>query len=123
VNCPSKGQKSVMAIAPASEVAKRNPVAAGRGVPLPPQRQMSKQSQRRAGANRGSGQAFTLTAEEVEASEEVVVGIILVHLVSVISLFDSGASHCYISTSFVTMHLYPVMIWTLHGRLVRGMRL
>jgi len=99
-----------MPVAPASEAAKRNPVHAGRGVPLPPQRQVFKQSQRMAGAGRGRGQAFNLTAEEAEASEEVVVGTILVHSVPVISLFDSGASQSYISTSFVIIILYPIMI-------------
>ena len=38
VNCPSKGQRSVMPVAPTSEAAKRNPVPASTGVPLPPQR-------------------------------------------------------------------------------------
>jgi len=32
---------------------------------------------------------------------------ILVYLVPIISLFDSGASHCYISTSSVTKHSIP----------------
>ena len=68
---------------------------------------MFKQSQRRVGAGRGRGQTFNLTTEEVEASEEVVAGTILVHSVSVILLFDFGASHCYISTSFVMMHSVP----------------
>ena len=66
-----------MPVAPASEAAKRNPAPAGRGVPLPPPRQMYRQSQRRAGAGRGRGQAFNLTAEEAEASEEVVAGTVL----------------------------------------------
>ena len=34
-------------------------------------------------------------------------GTILVYSVPVISLFDSGASHCYISTSFITKHSIP----------------
>ena len=37
----------------------------------------------------------------------MVVGTILLHSVPVISLFDSGASHCYISTKFVIMHSIP----------------
>ena len=68
---------------------------------------MFKQSQSRAGAGRGRGQAFNLTTEEAEASEEMVAGTILVHSIPVISLFDYGASHCYISISFVTMHSIP----------------
>jgi len=31
----------------------------------------------------------------------------MVHSIPVISLFDSGASHCYISTRFVMMHSIP----------------
>jgi len=67
----------------------------------------SNSPRRRVGAGHGRGQAFNLTAEEAEASEEVVAGIILVHSVPVISLFESGASHCYISTSFIMMHSIP----------------
>ena len=37
----------------------------------------------------------------------VVAGTILVYSVPVISLFDSGASRCYISTSFVMKHSIP----------------
>jgi len=40
----------------------------------------------------------------MEASEEVVAGSILVQSFSIISLFDSGASHCYISARFVKRH-------------------
>ena len=65
---------------------------------------MFKQFQRRAGEGRGRAQTFNLTAEEADALEEVVTGTILVHSVPVILLFDSGASHCYISTSFVMVH-------------------
>jgi len=80
---------------------------AARETPLPPQRQVFKQSQRRTGARRGRGRAFNLTVKEVEASEKVVAGTILVHSVPIISLFDSDASHCYLSTSFVMMHSIP----------------
>ena len=31
----------------------------------------------------------------------------MVHSISIISLFDSGASYCYISTRFVMMHSIP----------------
>ena len=48
-----------------------------------------------------------MTVEQVEASEEVVAGTILVHSILVVSLFDSGVSHCYISTRFVMMHSIP----------------
>jgi len=45
-----------------------------------------------------------LTAEEAETSEEVVTGKITVHSKPVLALFDSGASHCYISDSFTALH-------------------
>ena len=94
-----------MSAPPTSEAVRRNTVAAGRGAPLPPQRQVFEQAQRRAGTGRGRGQASNLTAEQAEASEEVVAGIISVHSIPVVSLFDSGASHCYISTPIAT---YPL---------------
>jgi len=50
---------------------------------------------------------FQPNCRETEASEEVVAGTILVHSVPVISLFDSDASHYYISTSFIMMHSIP----------------
>jgi len=40
----------------------------------------------------------------VEASDEVVAGTILVQSFLVISIFDSGASDCYISIRFLKMH-------------------
>ena len=83
---------------------KKNPTPAGRDTPLPSQRQLFKQAQRRTGAGRGRGYAFNLTVEQVEASENVVAGTILVQSFPVIQPFDSGASHCYISTRFVKMH-------------------
>jgi len=62
------------------------------------------QAQRRTGAGCRRGHAFNLTTKQAEASEEVVAGTILVQSFPVISLFDSGSSHCYISTRFVRMH-------------------
>ena len=41
-------------------------------------------------------QAFNLTIEQAEASEEVIAGTILVHSILIISLFDSGASLLHI---------------------------
>jgi len=62
-----------------------------------------------------------MTTEQAKASEKVIAGTILVHSIPVISLFDSGASHCYISSLWCI--LYPVMIWIPNGRLVPGTRL
>ena len=115
VNCPSKRQRSVMPIAPASEAVKKNPVPAGRGVPLPPQRQVFKQSQRRAGAGRGRGQAFNLIAEGQRHQRrwwQVPFWFIQFQLyhylipVLHISIYLLVLLRCI---------LYPVMIWTLNG--------
>ena len=95
-----------MHASPTSEAVQRNPVPTGREAPLPSQRQVF-EAQKRAVAGRGRGQAFNLTAEQAESSEEVVAGTILVHSIPVTSLFDSGASYCYISTRFVMMHSIP----------------
>jgi len=56
----------------------------------------------------GRGQAYNLTAEEAETSEEVVTGKIMIHSKLFLALFDSGASHIYISDSFTALHFIPV---------------
>ena len=85
---------------------RRNVGPVGRGVPLINQQQAYNQAQQRAGvaAGRGIGQAFNLTTEDAETSGDVVAGNILVHSVAVLALFDSGASHCFISERFVRLH-------------------
>ena len=79
--------------------------------PLPPQH-MIRPVQRggRTAAGRGRGQAYNLTEAEAEASEEVITGNIRVHSKPVLALFDSGASHCYISDNFVAVHSIPVKV-------------
>ena len=76
----------------------------------PPPSQAIRPVQRgaRTAAGRGRGQAYNLTEEEAEASEEVITGKIMVHSKPVLALFDSGASHCYISDHFVALHSIPV---------------
>jgi len=96
-----------MPVPPAPKTTGRNTVPAIRGALLPPQRQVFERAQRRVGAGRGRGHTFNLNSEQAEASEEVVAGTILVHSILVISLFDSGASHYYISTRFIMMHSIP----------------
>jgi len=49
-----------------------------------------------------------LIAKEAETSEEVITGKITVHSKPVLALFDSGASHCYISGSFTALNSIPV---------------
>ena len=48
-----------------------------------------------------------MTTEEAEASGDVVAGNILVHYIPVVALFDSGASHCFMSSRFVKQHSLP----------------
>ncbi|XP_020245265.1 uncharacterized protein LOC109823398 [Asparagus officinalis] len=50
---------------------------------------------------------MTLTAEQADASRDVVTGIILVYLVPTFTLFDSGASHYFISAQFIARHTIP----------------
>ena len=90
---------------------RRNPGPIGRGALLPPQRQTLGQVQRgpRTGTGREKGQTYNLTAEESEASGEVVADKILVHSISVLSLFDSGASHYFISSRFTALHFKPLV--------------
>jgi len=90
---------------------RRNPGPVGRGAPLPLQRRTLGKAQRgpRTGVGCGRGQAYNLIAEEAEASGEVVARIILVHPVPVLSLFDSGASHCFISSRFTALHSIPLV--------------
>ena len=81
-----------------------------RRVPPPPPQQAIRPVQRgaRTAAGRGRGQAFNLTEVEAETSEEVITGNIRVHSKPVLALFDSGASHCFISDHFVALHSIPV---------------
>ena len=77
---------------------------------FPPRQQVIRPVQRRVrtAAGRGRGQAYHLTVEEAETSEEVVTGKITIYFKPVLAMFDSGASHCYISDSFIALHSMPV---------------
>ena len=81
-----------------------------RRAPPPPRQQVIRPVQRgvRTVAGRGRGQAYNLTVEEAETSEEVVTRKIMVHSKPVLALFDSGASHCYISDSLTALNSIPV---------------
>ena len=98
-------------LALSSPLVKGNSGPVGRGVPLRTQQQAFDQAQggARSGARCRRGQAYHLTTEEVEASDEVVACKILVYSISVLSLFDSGASQCSISNRFVALHSIPVV--------------
>lgn len=45
-----------------------------------------------------------MTTEDAVTSSDVVTSNILVHYIPVLCLFDFGASHCFISDSFVEDH-------------------
>jgi len=83
----------------------RNPGLNNKGMALPSQQPTQKGARPR--VVRGKGQAYNLTAEEAEASDEVVAGNILVYSIPVLSLFNSGASHCFLSNTFTALHAIP----------------
>ena len=74
--------------------------------PLPPQQQEYQKPQkgnvRPTGPVRGKGKTYTLTVDQANASGEVVTCIILVHSTPAHVLFDSGDTHCFISSHFIS---------------------
>lgn len=52
-------------------------------------------------------QAYNLTMEQAQKSDDVVSGIIPLHHVPTSVLFDSEASHFFISSAIVTQHNIP----------------
>jgi len=81
-----------------------SPYSWDQGITTFSQWQVFEQALRREEEGRGRGQVFKLTTEKAKASEEVVTDTILVHSVPVITLFNFGVSHCYISTRIFIMH-------------------
>jgi len=77
-------------------------------LPLPPQQPMYQYAQkgnvRPTEPVRGMGKANTLTVDQADVSGEVVTSIILVHSAPAYILFNSGATHCFISTKFISNH-------------------
>ncbi|XP_020272530.1 uncharacterized protein LOC109847710 [Asparagus officinalis] len=51
---------------------------------------------------------FMMSAVEAEANDQVITGKVLVSSVPALSLFDSGASHCFLSRRFVSVHSLPI---------------
>jgi len=85
---------------------RRNPGLNNKGMALPPQQPTQKVARPIVGW--GKVQTYNLTAEEAEASDEVVASNILVYSIPILSLFDSGASHC-----FFVKHSYCFACYTL----------
>ena len=52
----------------------------------------------------GKGKGNTLPFDQADASGEGVTSIILVHSILAYVLFDSGATHYFISSKFVSKH-------------------
>jgi hypothetical protein len=48
--------------------------------------------------------------EEAQEAPDVVIGMFLVNVISIVVLFDSGASHSFISTAYVGKHNPPLAL-------------
>jgi hypothetical protein len=48
--------------------------------------------------------------EEVQEAPDVVIGMFLIYDTSIVVLFDSGASHSFISTAYVGKHNLPLAL-------------
>ena len=59
-----------------------------------------------------------MTAEKAETSKEVITGKITIHSKPVMALFDSNASHYFISDNFTALHSIPVECLDASGILV-----
>ena len=70
----------------------------GQGSGHPPDQKVGQQTQQT-----GSGRVTHVSAEEAQGAPDVVMGTFLVHLHHATVLFDSGASHSFISSSFAVM--------------------
>ncbi len=57
-----------------------------------------------------SGHANYTTVEEIPMGEEVLAGMFSLNEHPVIILFDSGASHSFISSKFVAEHNLPIAV-------------
>jgi hypothetical protein len=51
-----------------------------------------------------------VTTEEAQQAQDVVLGMFLASSHPAIVLFDSGASHSFVSSSFVVKHHLPITI-------------
>jgi hypothetical protein len=53
-----------------------------------------------------------VAVEEVQEAHDVVIGMFLINNTSAIVLFDSGASHSFISAAYVGKHNLPLaLLW------------
>jgi hypothetical protein len=68
------------------------------------------QSQPQGQQNYTYGKINHVTTEEAQQAQDVLLGMFLASLHPAIVLFDSGASHSFISSSFVVKHQLPIRI-------------
>jgi hypothetical protein len=60
------------------------------------------------------GRVSHVTAEEAQGDKDVVLGMFLINSVPATVLFDSGASHSFITEQFVTKHDVPRSSMKMH---------
>ena len=65
---------------------------------------------RRANQSFGRGRVNHVTAQDVEETPKVVLGKFVVNSAPATVLFDSGASHSFISSRFVAKHGIPTVL-------------
>jgi len=63
----------------------------------------------RGGRPRASGRVFALTQEDIEASNNVISDILAVNSAFAYVLFDPGASHSFISSTFAQKYNFPLV--------------
>jgi hypothetical protein len=51
-----------------------------------------------------------VAVEEAQEAPDVVIGMFLINDTSIVALFDSGASHSFISTAYVGKHNLPLVV-------------
>ncbi|XP_039119537.1 uncharacterized protein LOC120255830 [Dioscorea cayenensis subsp. rotundata] len=70
--------------------------------------QPSSSTQQKAGRPKTQGRVYALTQEDTHASNAVVSGILSVYSTYACVLFDSGATHSFISSAFIRKHILHV---------------
>jgi hypothetical protein len=60
--------------------------------------------------NYSRGRVNQVTVEEAQEAPDVVIGMFLINDTSAIVLFDSGASHSFISVAYVGKHNLPLAL-------------
>ncbi|XP_039115873.1 uncharacterized protein LOC120251417 [Dioscorea cayenensis subsp. rotundata] len=71
--------------------------------------QPSSSTHQKAGRPKTQGRVYVMTEEDAHVSNAVVSGTLSVYYVYACALFDSGATHSFISTVFIRKHALPVI--------------